>query len=138
MATNFKVNGRDYSVAGEMEDTSLLLYLRKTLRLTSVKNGCNEGHCGTCTVIINGKAKKSCLIKLKTLAGAEIETLEALSSKEAVHPVIYAYVMEGAVQCGFCTPGFIMATKALLQNNPSPSPEEVKKALSGNLCRCTG
>lgn len=118
-------------------DTTLLDYLRNTLHLTGTKNGCSEGACGTCSVIINGKLRKSCTQKLSRLDNAEVITIEGLSDREkAVYS--YAFTEAGAVQCGFCTPGMIMAAKALIDTNQSPTRDDVKKALRGNICRCTG
>ena len=138
MRVKLTVNGKKYSPQIKDEETSLLFYLRNVLGLTATKNGCNEGHCGACTVIIDGEAKLSCVRKLKDMDGKNVVTLEALSTKETIHAVQYAYIKEGAIQCGFCTPGMIMSTKALLDKNNNPSEEEIKKALSLNLCRCTG
>ncbi|MCK5674361.1 MAG: molybdopterin-dependent oxidoreductase, partial [Spirochaetales bacterium] len=113
-------------------------YLRNVLRLTAAKNGCNEGHCGACTVIVDGKAVLACRKFLKDLDGARVTTLENLSNKDHVHSLIYSFAKEGAVQCGFCTPGVIMSAKALLDRNKTPDETEIKRALTGNICRCTG
>jgi len=138
MKIKLTVNGKEYLPQITDKEMSLLFYLRNNLKLLSIKNGCNEGSCGACTVIIDGKATPSCTKKMKDMDGKNIITLEALSTKETIHPIQYAYIKEGAVQCGFCTPGMIMSTKALLDKNNNPSEEEIKKALSRNLCRCTG
>ena len=128
------VNKKTYTTD---KDTTLLDFLRNTLSLTGTKDGCSEGACGACSVIINGKLRKACTQKLSKLDGADVVTIEGLSEREkAVYA--YAFTAAGAVQCGFCTPGMIMAAKALIDTNPSPSTEEVKKALRGNICRCTG
>ena len=128
------INNKQYTTE---EDTTLLRYLRDTLHLTGVKDGCSEGACGACSVIINGKLRKACTQKLSKLDGAEVITIEGLSEREkAVYS--YAFTEAGAVQCGFCTPGMIMAAKALIDSNSSPSRDDVKKALRGNICRCTG
>lgn len=119
-------------------DTTLLTYLRETLGLTGTKNGCSQGHCGTCTVIVNGRAQRSCLLRLGRLRGAQVETIESLSTPTSVHALQYAFLREGAVQCGFCTPGMIMAAKALLDANPDPDEAAIRAALAHNLCRCTG
>ncbi len=132
-----QVNKTEQIIKSPGEKT-LLSYLRDDLRLTGTKNGCNEGHCGSCTVIINGVAKRACLVKLKTLGGSKIETIESLSEGGTIHPLQEAFAREGAVQCGFCTPGMIMAAKALLVKNPRPDPAAIKRALRHNVCRCTG
>ena len=133
----FKVNGITYHYDGD-PDKTLLKYLRDELHLISVKDGCNgQAYCGACTVEINGKAKLSCRTKMKSLDGADIRTLEGLPNK--LRDIIAkSFVNEGAVQCGFCTPGFIIKTKLLLESNPNPSVEQIKKALRPNFCRCTG
>ena len=129
-----KINNRTYTID---RDTTLLDYLRNTLSLTGTKDGCSEGACGACSVIINGKLRKACTQKLSKLDGAEVITIEGLSDREkAIYS--YAFTEAGAVQCGFCTPGMIMAAKALLDTNPAPSQEEIRKAIRGNICRCTG
>jgi aldehyde oxidoreductase len=120
-------------------DQVLLDLLREDLGLTGTKQSCDrKGQCGACTVIVNGKAVRSCLTKVADLEGAEVITVEGLGTPENPHLIQEAYVLSGAVQCGYCTPGMIMATKALLDANPDPGDEEIKKALSRNLCRCTG
>lgn len=119
-------------------EMSLLTYLREELGLTGVKDGCSEGTCGTCTVIVNGKAQRSCVLKMKRMDGAHIETIEGVSQGGELHPLQAAMIREGAIQCGFCTPGMVMAGKALLDQNSSPTDDEIKKALKQNLCRCTG
>jgi carbon-monoxide dehydrogenase small subunit len=117
---------------------TLLEVLREDLQLTGTKNGCGEGDCGACTVLLNGKAVKSCLVLAVQAASGKVTTIEGLSRPDNPHPIQRAFVQAGAVQCGFCTPGMIMAAKALLDENPSPTEEEIREALSGNLCRCTG
>ena len=134
----FMVNGKQISAENTDPKTTLLSYLRDVLRLTGAKDGCGQGHCGACTVIVDGKAKRACLLRLEKMAGAHVETIENLAADDQLHPVQQAFVEEGAIQCGFCTPGVMMATKALLDQNPDPSDEEIRKALSNNLCRCTG
>jgi CO/xanthine dehydrogenase Mo-binding subunit/aerobic-type carbon monoxide dehydrogenase small subunit (CoxS/CutS family) len=123
-------------------DMSLLEFLRNKLKLTGTKNGCASGHCGACTVILNGKATRSCLVRMgsQRMAGARVETIEGLGSDGRLHPLQAAFIEHGAVQCGFCTPGMLMVAKALLDANPKPSDEEIKGALTRNrnLCRCTG
>jgi carbon-monoxide dehydrogenase small subunit len=112
--------------------------LREELNLTGVKIGCGEGNCGTCTVILDGKAIKSCLMLAHNAKGKEIVTIEGLTGDGGLHPLQKAFIEHFAVQCGFCTPGMILAAKTLLDENPNPTEEEVREALSGNLCRCTG
>ena len=124
-------------VCTEDRDTTLLDYLRNTLNLTGTKDGCSEGACGACSVIINGKLRKACKEKLSRLDGAEIITIEGLTERER-DVYTYAFSESGAVQCGFCTPGMVMAAKALLDDNDNPTSDEIRKALRGNICRCTG
>ena len=119
-------------------DRTLADVLRDTLRLTGTKIGCGEGECGACSVVLNGKLVNSCLVLAAECDGAEVLTIEGLAGKGRLHPIQEAFVLNGAVQCGFCTPGMIMAAYALLKENPSPSEEEIKRGLEGNLCRCTG
>ncbi|HSM25926.1 MAG TPA: 2Fe-2S iron-sulfur cluster-binding protein, partial [Anaerolineaceae bacterium] len=116
----------------------LMDFLRDDLGLVSVKNGCATGHCGTCTVIINGKAERSCLVLMKRINGSVVETIENLTPAEGLHPLQYSFITENAVQCGFCTPGMLLASKTLLDQNPSPNEGEIRQALKNNLCRCTG
>jgi aldehyde oxidoreductase len=133
-----KVNGRSYQFIVE-PDRVLLDLLREDLKLTGAKQSCDrKGQCGACTVILNGKAVRSCLQKVANLEGAEIITVEGLGTPDNPHLIQEAYVLSGAIQCGFCTPGMIMATKALLDRNTNPDDGEIKKALENNLCRCTG
>jgi aldehyde oxidoreductase len=132
------VNGIPREIKAE-PDTVLLDVLRENLRLTGAKQSCDrKGQCGACTVIVNGKAVQSCLIKVSTLDGAEVITVEGLGTPDNPHLIQEAFVLSGAVQCGFCIPGMIMATKALLDRNPDPDAPTIKRALSRNLCRCTG
>ena len=133
-----KVNGRQYQfIVGP--DRVLLDLLRDDLRLTGAKQSCDrKGQCGACTVIVNGKAVRSCLQKVKNLNNAEVITIEGLGTPANPHLIQEAFVLAGAIQCGFCTPGMIMAAKVLLDKNPDPDVPEIKKALEHNLCRCTG
>ena len=133
------VNGQDMA-ARVPGDLSLMRYLRDTLRLTGTKDGCSSGHCGSCTVILNGKATRSCLVRMSKVNGANVETIEGLSRNGQLHPIQQAFIDNGAVQCGFCIPGMILSAKALLDSNPQPTAEEIKSALASNrnLCRCTG
>ena len=136
MGENFRftVNGEERCT---QEDKPLLRYLRDDLRLHSVKDGCSEGACGTCTIVVDGKAVKSCVLTTRRAAGKNILTLEGLSSREQ-EAFVYAFGAKGAVQCGFCTPGMVMAGKALIDKNPDPTEDEIKNAIRGNICRCTG
>ena len=116
----------------------LVDFLREELNLTGTKVGCGEGDCGACTVIIDGKIVNSCLILAPQIDGKEVLTIEGLGDYENLHPLQTAFMDAGAVQCGFCTPGMIMAAKALLDKNPQPDRQEIMQSISGNLCRCTG
>ena len=134
MSYSFTVNG---VLRTTEEDKPLLRYLRDDLHLYSVKDGCSEGACGTCTIVVDGKAVKSCVLTTKKAVGKTILTVEGLSHDEQ-EAFVYAFGKVGAVQCGFCIPGMVMAGKALIDRNPNPSEEEIKKAIRGNICRCTG
>lgn len=116
----------------------LVDFLREKLYLTGTKIGCKKGECGACTIIMDGKAVNSCLLPVMKAQGTVIETIEGVEKAGRLHTIQEEFVEKGAVQCGFCTPGMIMSSKALLDSNPSPSKEEVKEALGGNICRCTG
>lgn len=132
-----KVNG--IRVSHDVEDNLRLIdFLRETLRLTGTKEGCSVGECGACTVIMDGKSVCSCLLLAAQCNGAEVMTVEALHQDPVGKKLQNAFVRHGGVQCGFCTPGVLMSTKALLDVNPSPDDDELKEALEGNLCRCTG
>jgi carbon-monoxide dehydrogenase small subunit len=131
------VNGQQYDVAIEPRQ-SLLQVLREELHLTGTKEGCSEGECGACTVILDGKTVDSCLIFGLEANGRNILTIEGLATSEALHPVQQAFADFGGVQCGFCTPGMILAATALLESNPNPTEEEIRWGIAGNLCRCTG
>ena len=132
-----RVNGIDYTVAVEPQRT-LVEVLRDTLGLTGTKKSCSEGECGACTVLMDGKPATSCLILALDAQGKEITTIEGLSEGEKLHPIQEAFLKHGAIQCGFCTPGMVMSAKAFLEENPKPTAAEVRKGISGNLCRCTG
>ena len=132
-----KVNGINYKVAVEPQRT-LVEVLRETLGLTGTKKSCSEGECGACTVLMNGKPATSCLILALDAQGKEITTIEGLSEGEKLHPIQEAFLKHAAIQCGFCTPGMVMSAKAFLDEHPKPTATEVRKAISGNLCRCTG
>ncbi len=116
----------------------LLDILRNDLGLTGTKEGCGEGDCGVCTVIMNGKAVPSCLVLGVEADGSDVLTIEGVSDGEKLHPLQEEFLIQGAIQCGFCTPGMILSAKAFLASNPRPSEEEVRKAMVGNLCRCSG
>lgn len=119
-------------------DTLLVDLLRDKLGFTGTKVGCREGQCGACTVLMNGKAVNSCLVLALSVEGSKITTIEGLEDNGEIHPLQKTFIEKGAVQCGFCTPGMILSAKALLDGESDPSEEQVKVALSGNLCRCTG
>ena len=130
------VNGEKYAV--HIEPWKILSdVLRDDLSLTGVKVGCQEGECGACTVLMNGRAVRSCLMLAVQAQGKEILTIEGLG-KDSLHPLQQSFIDHFAVQCGFCTPGMILTAKALLDENPNPTEEEIRRALAGNLCRCTG
>lgn len=131
------VNGQVYEIETEPWRT-LLEVLRDGLNMTGTKVSCAEGHCGACTVIIDGEAVNACLTLAMEAQDKEILTIEGLSEGGDLHPIQETFVTHGAVQCGFCTPGLIMASKVFLEHNPEPSDEEIKKVLAGHLCRCTG
>lgn len=131
------VNGDEVDVA-VTPNTTLLEVLRDDLGFTGVKEGCSEGVCGACTVLMDGAPIRSCLTLALEADGASITTIEGLASEGQLHPIQQAFIDQGAVQCGFCTPGMILSSKALLDRTPHPTDEEIKTALAGNFCRCTG
>ena len=131
------VNGERHTVAAEPHHT-LLEVLREELQLTGTKHGCELGECGACTVLVDGVPVLSCLTLPAQLGDAEVTTVEGLAAGGSLHPLQTAFAEEGAAQCGYCTPGMLMAAKALLDANPRPSRDEIAHAISGNLCRCTG
>jgi carbon-monoxide dehydrogenase small subunit len=131
------VNGEEYETVVAPNQT-LVEVLRDNLSLTGTKEGCGEGACGTCTVLLDGKPVRSCLILAVEVQGREVTTIEGLAPMGELHPVQKAFVEYGAIQCGFCAPGMILTTKALLDENPSPTEQEARQAISGNVCRCTG
>lgn len=133
----FRVNGNYYEVFLEPRLT-LLQVLREKLRLTGTKRGCDAGDCGACTVLVDGNPILSCLTLATEVEGKEILTVEGLARNGNLDPLQQAFIDEGAVQCGFCTPGMIMSAKAILNHNPHPTEEEVRRGLAGNFCRCTG
>ena len=134
---SFVLNGEQMDIETEA-NISLATLLREQLNLTGTKISCEEGECGACTVILDGKAVNSCLVLAPEIDGRSVTTIEGLSKNGELHPIQTAFVDEGAVQCGFCTPGMVMSTKALLDENPNPSEADIKEALEGNICRCTG
>ena len=131
------VNGEEFEVLTEVHKT-LLEVLREDLGLTGTKRGCDLGTCGACTVLVEGKPYLSCLTLAVDVQGKKIVTIEGLAQDGEPHPLQKAFVQKGAIQCGFCTPGMILTAKAFLDENADPSEEEVKQAISGNICRCTG
>ncbi|MBI3328464.1 MAG: (2Fe-2S)-binding protein [Nitrospinae bacterium] len=131
------VNGEPYEVLVEPR-TTLLQLVREHLGLTGTKEGCSEGECGACSVILDGRLVDSCLIFALEAKGSQVETIEGLAKDGELHPLQKAFVECGGVQCGFCTPGMIMASKALLDNVSKPTEDQIRQALGGNLCRCTG
>ena len=131
------INDQHYEVAVEPNQT-LVDLLRYQLGLTGTKKGCEMGDCGSCTVILDGKAVNSCLVLALQADGRSIQTIEGLETGEGLHPVQEAFVEKGAIQCGFCSSGMILSAKNLLDQKPNPSETEIRRALSGNLCRCTG
>ena len=132
-----RVNGQDQEVSAEPW-WSLAYVLREQLNLTGAKIGCNEGDCGACTVLVNGQPVLSCLLLAVKAKGKNILTVEGLAEGDGLHPLQKAFIEYGAVQCGFCTPGMLLSAKALLHSDPEPTEEAIKRAMSGNLCRCTG
>lgn len=137
MRIRLTVNGKPFEREVDAE-TRLLDLLREDLHLTGTKEGCGEGECGACTVLIDGRPVNSCLVLAPQADGADVLTIEGVAGGERLHPIQQAFVDAGGVQCGFCTPGFIMSTYALLRDTPDPTDDEIRSALEGNLCRCTG
>ena len=131
------INGEPVEIVCEPRE-SLLEVLRDTLRLTGAKEGCNNGNCGACNVILDGRLVNSCCVLAVEVKDAEVTTIEGLATVEGLHPVQEAFLQGAALQCGICTPGFIVSTKALLDKNPNPTETEIRCWLAGNLCRCTG
>jgi len=137
MKITINVNGKQKRF--DVEPNTLLLNLiRDDMSLTGTKYGCGIGECGACTVLLDGDAVLACMMLAVDADGHRVDTVEGLSDGNTLHPIQQAYLDEGAVQCGFCTPGFIMSTKALLDKNPNPSEAEIREYLNGNICRCTG
>ncbi len=136
-AITLNVNNETFDIV-TFPNQTLLEVLRDHLHLTGTKESCGEGVCGSCTVLLNGLPVRSCLTLAIAAQGKEITTIEGLSKGAKLHPVQEAFVERGGLQCGFCTPGMIMSTKALLDENPHPTEEEIRRAIAGNFCRCTG
>jgi carbon-monoxide dehydrogenase small subunit len=135
---HLRVNGEDREVDGAWAGESLLYVLRERLGLPGSKNACEQGECGSCSVYLDGELVCACLVLAAQAQGREVVTVEGLVDGDDLHPIQEAFVAAGAVQCGFCTPGLIMATHDLLRRDPTPREEEIREALAGNLCRCTG
>jgi aerobic-type carbon monoxide dehydrogenase small subunit (CoxS/CutS family) len=134
---NTKINGKSVTAVAEAS-TSLLEFLRDTLEMKGSKLCCNTGECGACTIMFNGKPINSCVTMAADAIGAEITTIEGLANGDELHPVQQAFIDTGAVQCGYCTPGYIISVKALLDRTTKPTAEDIEEAVSGNICRCTG
>ncbi len=132
------INKQAIDIPQTLHSMQLLKFLREEMNLTGVKNGCNKGVCGACTVLINNIAKRSCILKVEDIIGKDVITIEGLSEGNELHPLQKSFLDNDAVQCGFCTPGMILTAHALLLSNNNPSEKEVKEALKNNLCRCTG
>ncbi len=138
MTLEFMLNGGPVALDGVPAEESLLDLLRLRLDLKGTKEGCGVGECGACTVLLDGLAVNACLTPAWKAAGRSVTTIEGLSAGDRAHPIQEAFLEAGAVQCGFCTPGLVLATHGLLEQNPDPGEREIKTALAGNLCRCTG
>ena len=138
MRVNLTVNGEPRQADNVWEGESLLYVLRERLGLPGAKNACEQGECGSCTVYLDGTAVCACLVAAGQAEGREVRTVEGLAPEGGLHPVQRAFLDAGAVQCGFCTPGLIVAVHDLLERNPQPSDPDIREALAGNLCRCTG
>ena len=134
---SFTLNGDPQEVLVE-PDWTLLRTIRDGLQLTGTQEGCSNGNCGACSVIVDGRGVNSCLVRAAEASGREITTVEGIADQDGLSPLQQAFVKNGALQCGFCTPGFIVSATTLLQRNPAPSDEEIRLGLAGNLCRCTG
>ena len=135
---HFKLNDEPIQIEVE-PNLTLLQVLRDKLELTGTKEGCGLGECGVCTVLLNGKAVNSCIFPVMEVDGKNVTTIEGLADGEGnLHPIQQSFIENGAVQCGFCSPGMVMSAKALLDENPKPTEEEIRNAIAGNLCRCTG
>jgi aerobic carbon-monoxide dehydrogenase small subunit len=133
----FTLNGKEREI-DTSPDRRVVDLLREDLGLTGTKEACGSGECGACTILVDGESRLSCLMLAVQLEGREVLTIEGLSSEEGLHPIQAAFVEHGAVQCGFCTPGMILAALHLLRDHPNPTRRDIREGLSGNLCRCTG
>jgi carbon-monoxide dehydrogenase small subunit len=131
------INGEEHEFLADTRD-SLLEALRDRIGLTGAKEGCNNGNCGACAVIMDGRLVNSCCVMAAEVHGTDITTIEGVAGENGLHPIQQCFLEEAALQCGICTPGFIMSSKALLESNPDPTEHEIRFWLSGNLCRCTG
>jgi carbon-monoxide dehydrogenase small subunit len=136
-AIQLRINGIAYDVLASPEDL-LIDVLRQKVGLTGTKKGCGQGDCGTCTVLIDGRRRRACLTLAIACQGKSILTIEGMEEHGQLHPIQQAFIDKGAIQCGFCTPGMVLSAKALLDENPDPTPAEIKQGIAGNLCRCTG
>jgi len=134
---NLIVNNKAYEIA-VLPNRTLTQVLREDLNLLGTKEGCGIGDCGACTVILNGRPVNSCLVLAVQANGCNIQTIEGVADENNLHPIQEAFVEYGAIQCGFCTPGMVLSAKSLLEKNPKPTEMEIREAISGNLCRCTG
>jgi carbon-monoxide dehydrogenase small subunit len=135
---SFTLNGREIEVLIKQPLVTLQTLLREELGYTATKDGCRQGGCGSCTVLVNGEPMASCLLPMQDVAGQEVTTLEGITPELKLHPLQEVFFENNATQCGYCTPGMIVVAKALLDRNPDPSRQEIIEALSGNYCRCTG
>ncbi len=136
MRISFNLNGRQVGV--DTEPGRTLLEFLRARGLFSVKYGCDHGECGACTVLVDGRAQNACLLLMHTVHGKHVETLEAFEQQTDLTPLQEAFLEEGAIQCGYCTPGMMLSVEALLRENPEPDEDDIRDALTGNLCRCTG
>jgi aerobic carbon-monoxide dehydrogenase small subunit len=134
---NITVNQKKYELAVDVNMT-LADMIREELKLTGTKKGCGLGECGACTVLLDGKPVSSCLVLAVEAENREVVTIEGIETEKGLHPIQQAFVEKGAIQCGFCTPGMVLSTKALLDETPHPDEQDIRRAISGNLCRCTG
>ena len=135
--TRFVLNGAP-AVSHAADNTTLLEVLREEMRLTGVKKGCETGECGACTVLLDDRSVNACMVLIGEVEGHRVTTIEGLAENGELDPIQRAFAEKGAIQCGYCTPGMIMSVKGLLNQNPDPTDEEIKEAVAGNLCRCTG